>query len=254
MNRLSGKSIVVTGAAQGLGRSCAFRVAEEGAAVAVADIDGEGAANAARDIAYATGAKTVAITVDVSMAADAERMTAEVVAAFGKLDGAVNNAGISGPPRVRLADYEPADFERVVALNLTGTFLCLKYEIAAMLGTGGGSIVNVSSVGGLIGAGGSSAYISSKHAVLGLTKDAAIDYGKDGIRVNALCPGSMLTPMAAAWYESHPEDRETFAAMTPLNRVATPDEVSHAVVYLLSDESTYTTGHALATDGGAAAW
>jgi NAD(P)-dependent dehydrogenase (short-subunit alcohol dehydrogenase family) len=169
---------------------------------------------------------------------------------FGRLDGAINNAGTTGPS-ASTADYSLDDWNRVLALNLTGVFLGLKHEIPPMLAQGGGAIVNTSSGAGLVGFAGLPAYVASKHGVVGLTRAAALEYVKDGIRINAVCPGSTRTPMLEGFMGGDPAIERAMAQSAPIGRLARPDEIAQAMVWLLSDAASFVVGHALAVDGGA---
>jgi NAD(P)-dependent dehydrogenase (short-subunit alcohol dehydrogenase family) len=245
--RFQDKSVIVTGAGSGIGRAAALAFAAEGANVTVADIDernGRATVAQLREL----GAQAEFVRVDVSLAADCAAMVEHAVSRYGRLDVAFNNAGINigvAP----IADVEDAQWERIVAINLTGVFLCMKHEIAAMKRGGGGTIVNTASVGGVIGTAGVTAYCATKHGVVGLTKSAALDHIKDGIRINAVCPGGTQTAMLAEWFKD-PEVERTAKAATPIGRMAEPAEIARAVLFLCSEESSFMVGHALVVDGG----
>ncbi|HEY4866123.1 MAG TPA: glucose 1-dehydrogenase [Candidatus Dormibacteraeota bacterium] len=242
---LEGKVTIVTGASRGIGAAAARAFAAEGASVVLAARSAESLQSIAEEI-DARGGQALAVPVDVSEPASVESLVRQTLDAFGRLDGAFNNAA-DGPPPTPLADLPVEGFDHALAVNLRGTFLCLKYEIPAMLATGGGSIVNMSSTAGLRGVLGLAGYVSSKHGILGLTKVAALDYGKQGIRVNAVTPGPILTDRLAALDESQ---RERISAFVPVGRLGQPEEVAATVAWLLSDRSTFVTGAAISVDGG----
>jgi NAD(P)-dependent dehydrogenase (short-subunit alcohol dehydrogenase family) len=209
-------------------------------------------AAAGEDIARevrALGIDAEFLPTDVTRQADVDALVARAIARHGRLDCAVNNAGIEGVLR-ETADYPEETFERVIDVNLIGVWRCLRAEIPAMLRGRGGAIVNTASVAGLVGAGAFSAYVASKHGVVGLTRSAAIEYAKVGIRVNAVCPGVIDTPMLDRLEAEMPALREALLAMKPMGRLGRPDEVAAAVVWLCSEAASFVTGHALAVDGG----
>lgn len=244
---LPGRTAIITGAAGGIGAVAARLFGEAGANVVCADLSLERAQAVADGI---TGA--IAVQVDVANSASVAAMVAAAVDRFGRLDCAFNNAGIEiEATRTHEADEEV--FERTIAVNLRGVFLCLKHEIAAMLQTGGGSIVNTSSVAGVGGAPGMPAYAASKHGVIGLTRTAALEYARNNIRVNAVCPGVVRTTMMEAAIAAAPSRAERVAGMHPMNRVAEPEEVAWAALWLCSDAASFVTGDALRVDGGVGA-
>ncbi|MDQ4098184.1 MAG: SDR family oxidoreductase [Actinomycetota bacterium] len=249
MADLTGKVALVTGAASGIGAASALAFADAGAKVAVCDRDLAGAEATAKLIGDG-GADACAVAVDVTDAAQVQAMVDEVVGRFGRLDCAHNNAGITGPAALT-ADYDAAQWELVLAVNLTGVFHCLRHELAAMLRAGGGAIVNTASFSGLVAVPRIPAYVASKHGVVGLTKAAAVEYGRKGIRVNAVCPGSTRTPMVDGFSGGDPRVEEAMAAASPMRRLAEPEEIARTVVWLCSDEASFVNGHALAVDGGA---
>lgn len=246
---LSDAVVLVTGASSGIGADAARLFAREGATVVLA----ARSADALRDVTASitgSGGRASWVRTDVSSAHDVDALVATAVDRHGRLDGAVNNAGASqgGAP---LADLDEDVFDEVLEVNVKGVWLCMRAEIRAMLAAGrGGAIVNVSSVAGLRGRPGLSTYAASKHAVLGLTRSGAIDYGSAGIRINAVAPGSTDTDMVAGWERLDPTVVERLRAATPLGRIARPAEVAEAAAWLLSDRASYVTGSVLTVDGG----
>lgn len=239
-----GKTALVTGGSRGIGLATARAFAREGAAVVIASRDAGSGERAAAEIG------AVFLQADVSSAADVERLLGAVGERFGGLDYACNNAGAAAAPQ-RLADGSREEWDRLIAVNLTGTWLCMKHEIPLMVGRAGAAIVNVSSRLGLTANPfGLAPYIASKHGVVGLTKSAAVEYARDGLRVNAVCPGFVRTDMIAPVTGGTPEGEAPWGAMHPLGRIATPEEVAEAVVWLCSDRSSFITGVALPVDGG----
>ena len=244
MKRLVGKRAVVTGAGRGLGASVAELFAREGARVVVSDVDSTSAHGTARRIVDA-GGEAVGLHADVTSAADAERLTQVAVERFGGLDVLVNNAGIASAGTV--CEVTPQEWDRVLAINLKGAYLCSRFAVAHMARSGGGSIVCISSASGVIGQQAQVAYNVSKHGVIGLVRCMALDHAADGIRVNAVCPGVMRTPMLDALSA---EQLAALEAMHPLGRVADPEEIAQAVLHLAGDESSFTTGGVFLIDGG----
>jgi len=245
--RFDGKSVLVTGAGSGIGRATALAFAAEGARLVVSDVD-ESSARATAVAARELVVEAHSIRADVSRAADCAAMVDLAVARFGRLDVAFNNAGIN-IRAAPIAEIDEGEWHRIVGINLSGVFLCMKYEIAAMKRTGGGVIVNTASVGGLIGTAGVTAYCATKHGVVGLTKSAALDHIKDGIRINAVCPGGTRTAMLAEWFKD-PEVERVALAGTPIGRMADPAEIARSVLFLASEEASFMVGHALVADGG----
>jgi len=246
---MTGKAGLVTGAASGIGRACAIRFAAEGAAVIVADLESArpGGDETVRTINDA-GGRAEFFPCDVSRAEDNQALVAHVVARFGRLDFAHNNAGIG--VHALLADTEDEDFDRVVAVNLRGTFLGMKHQIRHMRLGGGGAIVNTASNAGLRGVKQIGAYAATKHGILGLTKNGAIEYANDGIRVNAVCPGAIMTQLMT---NIPPERQQEILRPQAIRRAGEPEEVAAAVVWLCSDEASFVTGIAMPVDAGSVA-
>ena len=245
---LNNKITLVTGAGSGIGRATSLVLAREGATVVVADIDadgGEQTLSAIKDM----GGEGMFVHADVSRAADVEAMVDAAVNAYGRLDCAYNNAGIEGYYGGRLHEYPEDTFDRLMDINVKGVWLCLKYEIPQMLKQGGGAIVNTASVAGLVGSRRLSVYSASKHAVIGLTKSAALEYASDGIRVNAVCPGIIDTPMMDRLVEGRDDLAAAIPTRQPIGRKGTPDEIAEAVAWLCSDAASLVTGLAMAVDG-----
>ena len=247
---LAGKSALVTGAASGIGRATAVACAREGARVMLADVDEAGGRAAAAAITGDAGEARFMIA-DVTSEPSVAALVAAAVDAFGRLDCAVNNAGITGA-MAPLHDLPLEEFRRVIDLNLTGVFLFMKHEILAMQ-SAGGAIVNMASGAALIAAPALSAYCASKHAVLGLTKTAARENARSGIRINAICPGSTDTPMLRTSMAESPQVEKMILAGQPGGRLGTPDEIAEAAVWLCSDRASFVTGHSMLVDGGAVA-
>ena len=247
---LSGKTALVTGGASGIGRATALALAREGASVAVADMT-EAAAATTVALIQAAGGRANAIGANVALEADVAAMVARSVAAFGRLDCAFNNAGISprnvGPVGQRTHEMSQASFDGMLAVNLTGVFLCMKYELAQMLAQGGGSIVNTASIAGLIGLPSASNYVASKHGVVGITKTAAMEYANDNIRVNCVNPGYIKTPMTDP---TMAERHDQLMTKVPMSRLGRPEEIAEAVVWMLSDRASFMTGASQIIDGG----
>lgn len=248
MSELTGKVAIVTGASAGIGRAAALALAAEGAAVVVADLDDTRGAQVAAEI-NDKGGQALFVHADVSDDANVEAMVRQTVETFGGLDLAFNNAGIEGTP-APTHECTPENWQRTLAVNLTGVWSCMRHEIPPMLERGGGSIVNCASVAGLVGFTSIPAYTASKHGVVGLTKTAALEYAEAGIRVNAVCPGVIDTEMVERFTGGQQEAETAMIAKEPVGRMGRPEEIADAVVWLCSDRSSYTTGQAIAVDGG----
>jgi NAD(P)-dependent dehydrogenase (short-subunit alcohol dehydrogenase family) len=248
---LEGKAALVTGGASGIGRATALAMSREGARVAVADRTEESAA-ATVALINAAGGQAIAIGGDVTKETDVAAMVTRAVAAFGRLDVAFNNAGIAGRAvgtgTQRMHEISEAAFNGMQAVNLTGVFLCLKHEITQMLKQGsGGAIVNTASIAGLVGLPMSSHYVASKHGVVGLTKTAAMEYARDGIRVNCVNPGYIRTPMTAEMLKTRHAELMT---KVPMNRLGEAEEIAEAVVWMCSERASFMTGASHIIDGG----
>ena len=243
---LEDKVALVTGGSSGIGRATALRFATEGAQVVVADVNesgGEGVIRVIRD----KGGEAVYVKTDVAKASAVETLIAGTVRLYGRLDVAFNNAGISIEGRVHEVSEE--EWDRLLGINLKGVWLCMKFELIQMLKQGTGAIVNMSSVWGAVGTTGEAPYVASKHGVSGLTKAGALDYAREGIRINEVRPGLIHTPMTANTL-SDPARRERIVSKEPIGRPGTAEEVAEAVVWLCSDAASFVTGHALVVDGG----
>jgi NAD(P)-dependent dehydrogenase (short-subunit alcohol dehydrogenase family) len=249
---LEGKVGLVTGAGSGLGRATSQEMARNGARVVVSDVDDDGGRETVDGIEK-HGGEAIYVRADVSRAGEVTALVGATVRAYGRLDCAVNNAGIGGVTndgrRLQLHEYPDDTWAQVLDVNLTGVFLCLKQEIAQMLGQGGGTIVNIASIAGLVGGFGT-AYTASKHGVVGLTRSAALSYATQGIRVNAVCPGVIRTPLTERAINAFPGVEDHWLAMEPIGRFGVPSEVGTAVTWLLSDAASFVTGIAMPVDGG----
>jgi len=248
MKLLNDKVILVTGGSSGIGQSAARIFAGEGATVAVCDIDTVGGQQTV-DMIESAGGSARFVEANVASSADVKSMVATVVSEFGRLDGAFNNAGITGAEAFT-ADYEEDDWDNVLAVNLKGIWLCMKYEILAMLESGGGSIVNTSSSLGQVGIINIPAYVASKHGVIGITRAAALEYAQQGIRINAVAPGAIETPLMAKRLVDVPEIAAPIKAAHPIGRLGRTEEVGEAAAWLLSDRASFVHGSVMAVDGG----
>jgi len=248
MANLTGKVTVVTGGGTGIGRATALAMAKAGAIVVIGNRDASKGEEVTGMIPQA-GGKAVFQRTDVSKPGDAQALVARAVSEFGRLDLAFNNAGMDGE-QVPLHEQDIEKASALFDVNIKGVFYCMKYEIEQMLKTGGGAIVNTSSIFGLNGYAGWSLYVATKHAVTGMTKAAALDYAKLNVRINAVGPGPVETPLL---HKGTGGDPHSYAAFVPMGRIGQPDDIAGVVVWLLSDEARYVTGHTLPVDGGVCA-
>ncbi|MCY4385970.1 MAG: SDR family oxidoreductase [Desulfurellaceae bacterium] len=242
------KVALVTGGSSGIGRATALAFAQRGARVVVADLGVEGGEETA-SLIQNTGGEALFIQTDVAQANEIEHLVGKTVETYGQLDCALNNAGIAGDLSLT-ADCSEEHWNRVMSINLRGVWLCMKHELPQMLKQGSGAIVNTASVLGLVGIIGQAAYVAAKHGVVGLTKTAALEYAKSGIRVNAVCPGVIQTPMVEGVINAQPELTEGLLALEPVGRLGKPEEIAQTAVWLCSDAASFVTGHSMAADGG----
>jgi len=249
MDLMKNKVALVTGGASGIGRESALKLAQEGSKVCVSDINTEGGEETAQLI-LDEGGEAIFVSCDVTNADDVNKMVKVTVDTFGRLDAAVNNAGISGSLVKRIHEVDDDVFDHIMSINVKGVWLCMKAELPIMLKQGVGSIVNIASVAGLIGAPKGAAYTASKHAVVGLTKSAAVEYAKLGLRVNAICPGYTDTPMVKSVTDENPAMQQITERAIPMRRLGQPTEIAEGVLWLCSDVSSFVTGHQLVLDGG----
>lgn len=248
MRALDGKAALVTGGASGIGRASAIALAKAGATVAIVDVNEDGGKETATLVVEEAGGDAEFVRADVTQPDDVAAVVDKTVARWGHLDCAVNNAGTTGAS-APTADYTLDEWTRTIELNLTSVFLCLKHEIPAMLERGG-AIVNMASGAGLVGFPGLPAYVASKHGVVGLTKAAALEYASQGIRINAICPGSTRTPMLEGFMGGDEKLERMLTRPIPVGRLGRPEEIAEAVVWLCSDAASFVVGQALAVDGG----
>ncbi|MBM4259454.1 MAG: SDR family oxidoreductase [Deltaproteobacteria bacterium] len=245
---LDGKVSLITGASSGIGRATANIFAREGARLVLADVVEHGGQETLQ-IVRAAGAEAIFIKTDVSKSGEVDEMVAKTVSTYGRLDCAFNNAGIGGRGALT-HEYTEDEWNRVLAVNLTGVWLCMKAEIIQMLKQSSGVIVNTSSIMGLTGAIRVPAYTAAKHGVAGITKAAALEYARHGIRINAVCPAPIYTPMLTSAFAKKPDLEERYARSEPMKRIGQPEEIGEAVAWLCSDRASYMTGHAMPVDGG----
>lgn len=248
MTTFAGKVVLVTGGTSGIGKSTAIAFAQAGATVVVAGRRQAEGEETVREI-QAFGGEGCFVPTDVSKAADVQTLIEKIMAQYGRLDIAFNNAGVEQEP-MPLPEQTEEIYDRIMDINVKGLWLSLKYEIPALLETGGGAIVNTSSIMGLVGGATVPIYNASKHAVEGLTKSVALEYAQSGIRVNAVSPGPIQTAMLDRFTEAHPEAATYFKTAVPMSRIGEAEEVVNAVLWLASDAASYITGQSLAVDGG----
>lgn len=248
MSDLEGKIVMITGAGMGLGRAIALAFAEEGASVAICDINAE-AMGETRVLIEEAGGSAIEIRMDVSDDASVSKGIEQIVSELGGLDVAVNNAALFPNPGP-FHDVDLATYDKVMSVNTRGVWVCMQHQIARMLPAGKGAIVNITAVGSEIGSAGSSVYTASKHAILGLTRGVAVEYASAGIRINGVAPGMMNTPMTAGFFDESPEFAAQVEASLPIKRMCNPNEVANVVVFLASDKASYVIGKNYIVDGG----
>lgn len=245
-SNFNNKVAIITGGSFGIGRATAIAFSKKGARVVIVDwVEDQETLNQIKS----TGAEAIFIKCDVSKAEDVRMMVKKTIDTFGRLDYAFNNAGIEGI-RGTTVDCTEENWDKTIAINLKGVWLCMKYQLPELLKQGSGSIVNCASIAGMIGYQDLPAYVASKHGIIGLTKTAALEFAKSGIRINAVCPGVIKTPMIDRLTGNNKEAEDQYASMEPIGRLGRPEEIANAVVWLCSDEASFITGHAMAVDGG----
>lgn len=247
--RLNGKVALVTGGSTGIGKATSLAFSRDGAKLVVSDVNVDGGQETTRLIRE-SGGEAIFVKADVSKEAEVKALIEKTVGSYGRLDCAFNNAGIAGEIGALTHEYPEEGWDRVIGVNLKGVWYCMKYEIAQMLKQGGGAIVNTASIWGLVGAQGASAYVASKHAVAGLTRAAALEYAPKGIRINAVNPGTIRTPILDPFIAAIPDFESMMTARHPIGRIGIPEEVAEAVVWLCSYAASFVIGHNLPVDGG----
>jgi len=252
VQRFIDRVVLVTGGSSGIGRATLLAFAREGAVVVNADVLEEKGREVVELVKHEGGAGSF-IRTDVSRSADVASLVEQIVRRYGRLDVAFNNAGIEEPVPGKMADISEESWDRVHGINLKGVFLCMKHEIPVMLAQGRGSIVNTASTCGIVAEPDVASYVAAKHGVVGLTRAAAVDYAKDNIRINAVCPATTLTDQVIRVSRGDPAKLKLFETYQPVGRLGKPEEIASAVLFLASDEASFMTGHALAVDGGALA-
>src|ERR1700731_215561 len=246
---LEGKVVLVTGGGSGIGRATSLLLAKQGAKVMIADYALEGAEKTVAMIKESGGAASC-LAADISVTKQVEMVVAKTVETYGRINGAFNNAGIEGKMGTDTVTASEENFDRTIAINLKGVWLCMKFEIPQMLKQGGGAIVNTASIAGLLGFNGIPAYVAAKHGVVGLTRTAALEYAQKNIRVNCVCPGVIRTPMVERAIDKGGLNEADVIAAEPIGRLGKPEEIAEGVLSLLSDASSFVTGHPLTIDGG----
>ena len=243
------KVVLVTGGGQGIGLSSAKIFAKNGFTVVIADVNDEQAKQSALEL-VSEGFEVSAVHCDVSNEDDVKNMVEYVVNTYGRLDVAINNAGIHQTPHINIVDMPLEQYDAITRVNLRGIWACMKHEISVMLGKIDCSIVNVSSIGGVVGTAGESVHTATKHGIIGMTKATALEYAKNGLRVNAVCPGAIYTPMGDTLLSSAPGLEQALEGMIPLGRLGQAEEIAEAIYWLASEKASYVVGHSLIVDGG----